>query len=104
MDAPPIQYVTTSDGWRIAYAVRGAGLPLVYMPSGVSHIELDWLESSHYCAALVAFAEHFRLIQYDPRGQGLSDRGLPDGLTLEDCLLDLDAVLETTGIGRFILV
>ena len=29
MDAPPVEYVTTADGHNIAFAVRGAGLPLL---------------------------------------------------------------------------
>lgn len=38
---PRIQFATTSDGVRIAYATLGEGPPLVYMPEWVSHIEFE---------------------------------------------------------------
>jgi hypothetical protein len=42
MDAPPVQYVKTSDGYSIAYAVQGEGMPLVVAPAGFSHVQLNW--------------------------------------------------------------
>ena len=32
MEAPPVHYVTASDGVRIAYTIMGSGTPLIYMP------------------------------------------------------------------------
>jgi len=42
MDAPPVQYVTTSDGYNIAYTVCGEGTPLVFMSSPFMHVQLYW--------------------------------------------------------------
>jgi hypothetical protein len=40
MDAPPVQYVTTRDGFDIAYGLSGFG-PLVIPPGASAHVELS---------------------------------------------------------------
>jgi hypothetical protein len=42
MEAPPVQYAKTSDGFDIAYAVSGEGRPLVFMPGNFDHVQLAW--------------------------------------------------------------
>jgi class 3 adenylate cyclase len=88
-----------SDGVKIAYQVHGEGpLDLVFVPGFVSHLDLAWEEPSvaHFFRRLASFA---RLIMFDKREQGLSDRTgrLP---TLEDSMDDLLAVLAVTGAER----
>ncbi len=102
MDAPPVQYVTTHDGYRIAYAVAGTGRPLVLLPNIWSHIQLFW-QTPWRRSMLEALASRFQLIHFDARGQGLSTRGLPDSHSGEDYCLDIDAVVEKTAPGRFVL-
>jgi class 3 adenylate cyclase len=85
-----------SDGVNIAYQVTGAGpLDLVLVSGFVSHLEIDWEEprSAHFLERLSSFA---RLINFDKRGTGLSDRpgGLPD---LETRMDDVRAVLDAVG-------
>ena len=46
MNAPPVQYVTTSDGVSIAYGVAGEGIPLVRVPSMYGHFSLQWKRAS----------------------------------------------------------
>jgi pimeloyl-ACP methyl ester carboxylesterase len=88
-----------SDGVQIAYQVHGEGpLDLVFVPGFVSHVELFWDEPSiaRFLRRLTSFA---RVVLYDKRGQGLSDRvGRPP--TLEDSMDDLDAVMEAAGCER----
>jgi pimeloyl-ACP methyl ester carboxylesterase len=88
-----------SDGVSIAYQVHGEGdLDLVFVPGFVSHLELFWEEpaTARMLRRLASFA---RLIIYDKRGQGLSDRlGRPP--TLEESTRDLHAVMDAAGSDR----
>ena len=103
MDAPPVQYVRTSDGYNIAYAVSGAGTPLLYMPGAFNHVQLAW-EFPRLEAWLRGLAERFRLIQFDPRGFGLSSRNVSDDLVREDYQKDLEAVMDQVKLDRFLVV
>lgn len=96
MDAPTIRYAHTPDGASIAYAVFGEGpLDLLCIPGFVSHLEvlLEAPGAERYFGRLASFA---RVIMYDKRGQGLSDRpaGPP---TLEQSMEDGRAVLDAVG-------
>jgi len=104
MDAPPVQYVTTSDGYNIAYAVSGEGRPFVLMPQAFSHIQLFWTQDHYVRPWLEGLAARFRFIQYDGRGQGMSTRGLPANFTVADCRQDLVAVVESLRLHEFILM
>jgi pimeloyl-ACP methyl ester carboxylesterase/DNA-binding CsgD family transcriptional regulator len=107
MDAPPVQYVTTSDGYSIAYAVSGSGEPLVFLPLSYSHIQLNWSHSLFIPSRrliLGALAAHFSLIQFDHRGQGMSSRGIRDDFAMEDYLRDLETVLDHLALERTILL
>ena len=42
MDAPPVQYVRTSDGYDIAYGISGSGRLLVRLPVVWNHFSLQW--------------------------------------------------------------
>ncbi|MDE3096307.1 MAG: hypothetical protein KGK07_09950 [Chloroflexota bacterium] len=74
-----IRFCTTSDGIRIAYSVSGkaGGPPVIWIPEWVSHLELSE-ELPSYRAGYDALRNQFRLIRYDKRGTGLSDRGMTD--------------------------
>jgi hypothetical protein len=90
----PIRY-TVSDGLHIAYQVTGGGpLDIVLISGFVSHLELDWGDPrhAHFLHRLGSFG---RLIRFDKRGTGMSDRpsGLPDVETrMHDVLSVMDAV------------
>jgi class 3 adenylate cyclase len=100
---PKIQYTTTTDGVSIAYWDAGQGLPLVIPPPALpwSNIERelqipDWL---HWYEHLADMA---RVVRYDCRGAGLSDRDITE-LPFETQLLDLEAVVDSAGLDRFAL-
>ncbi len=88
-----------SSGVKIAYQVTGSGpLDLVLVPGFVSHVELLWEEPevARFLRRLTSFA---RLLVFDKRGQGLSDRtGRPP--TLEESMDDLQAVIEAAELDR----
>jgi pimeloyl-ACP methyl ester carboxylesterase/DNA-binding CsgD family transcriptional regulator len=104
MDAPQVQYVRTSDGYSIAYAISGEGRPLVLLPETFSHIQLYWTEDTFMAAWLRELASRFRIIQYDGRGQGMSSRGLGAAHTTLDHQTDLEAVIDRLGLERFVIV
>ena len=86
---------------NIAYQVTGEGpLDLVYVPGWVSHVELRWEEPDH-ARFLHRLASFSRLITFDKRGTGLSDRVPDDQLpTLETRMDDLRAVMDAVGSKR----
>ena len=95
----PTHYAQSPDGTNIAYQAHGTGpLDLVFVPGFVSHVELIWEEPSiaRFLRRLVSFS---RLVIYDKRGQGLSDRlGRPP--TLEESMDDLRSVMDAAGCER----
>jgi pimeloyl-ACP methyl ester carboxylesterase len=92
---------TRSGDIHIAYQVVGEGpLDLVYVPGWVSHVELAWEEPTlaRFLRRLASFS---RLIAFDKRGTGLSDRVTNDQLpTLEERMDDLRAVMDAVGSER----
>jgi pimeloyl-ACP methyl ester carboxylesterase/DNA-binding CsgD family transcriptional regulator len=102
MDTPPAQYVTTSDGKTIAYGISGSGPPFVLGPIPFSHVQLVW-GVHNFSSYIQELAQRFRVIHIDPRGLGMSERGLGPGHRLEDGLMDIEAVVEAEGLKRFVL-
>src|SRR2546428_9578498 len=96
-----MQYATAPDGVRIAFGTAGKGAPwIVRVPSlPFTHSQLEWSQGSEFFDQL---AENWTVVQYDPRGTGLSDRNVQD-FSLETRLLDLEAVVEKLGVERFAL-
>lgn len=98
---PKIQY-TKSGNLSIAYQVFGSGpIDLVYIPGWVSNIDWMWA-----CPELVSFFEELsktvRIILFDKRGTGLSDR-LVELSTLEERMEDIKAVMDATNSEKAIL-
>jgi len=102
MEAPAVRYLTTADGYNIAYAVTGSGRPFVLMPEPFNHLHMIASSPTHR-SLLEPLAERFRLVQYDPRGYGLSSRGLGPGHTSRDNIIDLEALANRLGLERFVL-
>ena len=97
-----IQFCTSRDGVRIAYATVGDGPPLVRINNWFTHHEIDW-ESPIWRHWLEAFTRRRMLVRYDPRGSGLSDRDVTD-FSLDAWVSDLEAVVDAAGLHRFPLV
>lgn len=99
--AAPVGY-TRRDGLNIAYQVTGTGpIDLVLVAGFVSHLTLDWTERrhAHFLHRLGTFS---RLIRFDKRGTGMSDRPgtLPD---LETRMGDVAAVMDAVRSERAVL-
>jgi len=98
MDPPETRYAKSGDV-RIAYQVTGGGpLDLVFVPGFVSNLELAWEEPgwAYLFARLGGFS---RLIRFDKRGTGLSDR-LVGIANLEERMDDVRAVMDAVGCER----
>jgi pimeloyl-ACP methyl ester carboxylesterase/DNA-binding CsgD family transcriptional regulator len=97
-----IRFATAPDGVRIAYAVHGSGPPLVRAAHWLTHLEHDW-RTPVWRHWLEALGRSFRLIRYDERGCGLSDReiGAPH---LDDFVGDLEVVVDAVGLESFDLL
>ena len=95
----PTTHYADSAGVSIAYQVHGDGpVELVFVPGFVSHVELIWTEPT-VAAFFRRLASFCRLVVFDKRGQGLSDRlGRPP--TLEESMDDLRAVMDAAGCER----
>jgi len=97
---PRIQYTHTADGVSIAFWTLGEGEPLVEMPNlPWSHIQLEWQNPGSRCW-FERLAEKRKLIRYDGRGTGLSDRNVAD-YSVDAHMLDLQAVVERLGVQGF---
>jgi pimeloyl-ACP methyl ester carboxylesterase len=94
-----IQFCTTSDKVRIAYALSGSGPPFVKAANWMNHLEYDW-KSPVWRHLMDEFSRDHQLIRYDERGTGLSDRRADD-ISFEAFVNDLEAVVDATGIERF---
>src|SRR5229473_905928 len=95
---PPETLYAKSGDLNIAYQVVGDGpFDLVYVPGWVSNIDLAW-EKPKPARFLEHLASFSRLILFDKRGTGMSDRVSNDRLpTLEQRMDDVRAVLDAVG-------
>jgi len=97
-----IRFCTANDGARIAYSVVGEGPPIVKTATWMSHLQFD-SESPIWRHWIDGLAAQNRLVRYDERGIGLSDREVGD-LSFEAMLLDLESVVDAAQLDRFTLL
>ena len=96
--SPPVRYAKSGDV-HIAYQVLGdAPVDLVLAPGTVSHLDL-WWESPYWARLFERMASFSRLILFDKRGTGLSDRPVTVA-TLEERIDDIRAVMDAVGSER----
>ena len=97
MRLPETRYARSGD-YRIAYQVVGQGaLDLVLVPGFLSNLEVHW-EDPGYARLLRRLSGFTRLIHFDKRGTGLSDRVDPAHLPdLETRMDDVRAVMDAAG-------
>jgi class 3 adenylate cyclase/tetratricopeptide (TPR) repeat protein len=99
---PPVAYAR-SGNLSIAYQVTGGGeLDIVLVPGFVSHLDKDW-DEPHHAHFLDRLGSLGRLVRFDKRGTGLSDRpgDLPD---LETRMDDVRAVMDAVGCERAVVL
>lgn len=101
---PETRYVQNGEV-NIAYQVIGDGpIDIVFVMGWVSHLEYFWKHHS-FASFLEKLSSFSRLILFDKRGTGLSDRVPLDKLpTLEQRMEDVHAVMDAVGSERAVLV
>ena len=98
----PITQYTKSGRLNIAYQIVGDGpIDIVYIPGWISNIDLMW-ENPQLSYFLLELTKIARVILFDKRGTGLSDRFI-ELSTLEDRMDDIRAVMDAAGSERAVL-
>ena len=99
MSAPPVQYTRTADDVDIAWVQRGVGKPLVVSTGPMFPLSVGWEPGGIW----ERLSQSFRVIRFDPRGCGLSER---DGVfgSFYDEAMDLAAVVSEVDEPRVALM
>lgn len=97
---PQIQYARTSDGVNIACCAMGEGTPLVYASNAWGDLQWYTYNDATRTQVDAMVASGWRIIRYDGRGMGSSDREVTD-FSLEARLRDLEAVVDHMALERF---
>jgi pimeloyl-ACP methyl ester carboxylesterase/DNA-binding winged helix-turn-helix (wHTH) protein len=96
-----VTFCHSSDGVSLAVATCGSGVPIVKTGTWLTHVQHDW-DSPIWSPLFHRLADHFRLVRYDPRGCGLSDRDTAL-ISFEGFVRDLEAVTDALRLERFAL-
>lgn len=105
MNRPKTRYAKTADGVHIAYQVFGEGTnDLVIHFPWLSNVDAVW-DLPDWAAVFRSFGEYARVILFDRRGLGVSDRPTtPDAMALEKSMDDMLAVMGAVGSERAALL
>jgi class 3 adenylate cyclase/pimeloyl-ACP methyl ester carboxylesterase len=97
-----IQFCQTRDGVQLAYSRMGQGPPIVKTGNWMTHLEFDF-ESPIWRHLNRELSRDHTFIRYDARGNGLSDREVPE-VAFENFVDDLETIVDAAGIHRFDLL
>ena len=100
---PPETHYAEADGIRLAYQVWGSGdVTTVGIPNWATNVEAIWGVDAwvDLCERLT---RSMRLVMYDQRGSGLSDR-VPMRVDLDSTVADLLAVIDDLGVAEVVLL
>lgn len=97
-----IRFCQSADGTRLAFATSGSGPLLVKSANWMSNLEVDW-DSPVWGPWIQSLSQRHRLVRYDGRGNGLSDRNITD-VSLDAMVADLEAITETIGASTFPMI
>ena len=93
------RFCTTKDDIRLAYTVNGSGYPVVKTGNWISHQELEW-DSPLIGPMTRDLSVRYRLISYDGRGTGLSDRNVSE-FSLDTMVEDMETVVDANKLEKF---
>jgi pimeloyl-ACP methyl ester carboxylesterase/DNA-binding winged helix-turn-helix (wHTH) protein len=97
-----VRFSVTEDGVRLAWASTGDGPPLVKASNWLTHLDFEWGSPiwQHWWTEL---SKHHRLIRYDERGNGMSQRDVPH-VSFDTWVRDLETVVDAARLDRFSLL
>ena len=97
-----VRFSLTGDGVRLAWASVGEGPPLVKASNWLTHLDFEWGSPiwQHWWTEL---SKHHRVIRYDERGNGMSQRDVPD-ISFDTWVRDLETVVDAARLDRFSLL
>ena len=101
MKTPPVRYANSTDGTQLGYVAFGEGPDLLITGHGGFGLEYELGNDmgGGYYAALGA---RFRVVLFDPRAVGLSERH-PQSITVADDAADIIAIADAAGTNEFAL-
>jgi class 3 adenylate cyclase len=94
---PRVRYAKSSDGVDIAWYEIGSGQPYVWGASPVDAGLIDSWNTPEVRAVYEWLGQRLRLVVFDPRGFGLSERAVTD-FSCEAFVRDIEAVVETADL------
>jgi pimeloyl-ACP methyl ester carboxylesterase/DNA-binding winged helix-turn-helix (wHTH) protein len=97
-----IRFSLAADGVRIAWASIGNGPPLVKASNWLTHLDYEW-ESPIWRHWWSELSNHHRVIRYDERGNGMSQRDVPE-VSFDTWVRDLETVVDAAKLDRFTLL
>ena len=98
---PRVQYTTTPDGVSIAWGEAGQGPDLLFCNAPpFTHVQEQFAINEAFYGTL---ARYFRVILFDARGTGMSERDVVD-VSRDTVLIDAKAVIEAAKLDRFVVV
>jgi DNA-binding winged helix-turn-helix (wHTH) protein/pimeloyl-ACP methyl ester carboxylesterase len=97
-----VTFCRTATGLNLAVASVGEGPPLIKTAHWLTHLEYDWQSPFH--RPLYEFlSRNYRLVRYDARGTGISDRDVKD-ISFDGFVSDLETVVDALALERFSLL
>jgi pimeloyl-ACP methyl ester carboxylesterase/DNA-binding CsgD family transcriptional regulator len=100
---PQIRYLRTPDGVTLAYYEMGKGQPALWLDMPYSHVQVEWRQDQQGPRVYETVASQARLIRFDHRGFGLSDRD-PKAYSLDAFVADIEAIVERLDLPPFIML
>lgn len=97
-----ISFCTTSDGVQLAYSTMGDGPTIVRTGNWLTHLDFE-LKSPVWRHVILGLAHRHRLVRYDSRGVGLSQRGVEE-VSFQRWVEDIETVVDAVPLQRFILL
>jgi len=97
-----IRYSVTKDGARLAWASIGHGPPLMKASNWLTHLDFEW-ESPIWRHWWTELSKHHRVIRYDERGNGMSQRDVSH-VSFDTWVRDLETVADAAKLDRFSLI
>lgn len=93
-----IRFAKSDDGVRLAWTTTGEGPPLVRAPAWISRLDMD-LRLPHLAHFIKSLSKSHRVVRFDARGNGLSDRDIPE-MSFDQLVEDLRAVFDAAEVER----